>query len=213
MANPFARPAFNFKTPRVLLRTATESDAAAFHKHLINPANTPHQPTEDDLTIEQVLRRIAYFEKVTIEGKHGWIIFESRETGDFLGYGGYNCFEEVDAEEFLGTKPNSPGTKYLADWGIMMDHKYWGKGYAREIAICLIEYARSLGCGLFRTETDVDNEAWKGLMKGIGLAAFEQRGKASYDETKELLTWKWDVDTWEKAKAKLQGEGRWTDLA
>lgn len=212
MSPPFARSAIEIKTPRVLMRTAVESDKEAFHQNLINPANTPFQDTEVNLTLDQVSQRIAFFAKAAGERKHGWIVFISRETGDFLGYGGYNALEEVDAEEFLGSKATSSGRKYLADWGIMLDHKYWGKGYGREISIGLVEFARIMGCELFRTETSTDNEPWRALMRGIGVGSCENLQKASYDQNKEVLCWRWDLDTWEKCKQKLQNNGKWTEL-
>lgn len=211
MATPLASSPIEIKTPRVLIRLAVESDAAAFHQFLINPKNFPFQPTETDLTLERVIKRIGFFAKTAAEGKHAWVIFTSRETGEFLGYGGFNAFEEVEASEFLG-KDASAGKKWMMDWGIMLDHTNWRKGYGLEIGIGLVEHARGLGAELFRTETDNDNEPWRLLMKALGVSDCEARGNASYDEKVEVWNWKWDLEKWEEAKGKLKAEGKWTGV-
>ncbi|KAF6796933.1 acetyltransferase [Colletotrichum sojae] len=205
-------PTLEIRSPRIVIRTAVDSDAEAFLKFLTTPENFPFQETEKDLTLDRIRTRIAKFAELTAKGKHGWVVFVLRETNELIGYGGYNGFKSVDPTEFLsGTTTLPPGEKgNMTDLGIGIDHRHWRKGYGLEILEALVEYARvNLGCELFRTETGDDNQPWRSLMAAAGLGQFESREKASYDANQEVWLWKFDAGHWEKSKAKLQGDGKW----
>lgn len=205
-------PTLVIRSPRLIIRTAVESDAEAFLNFLTTPENFPFQESEKDLTLDRIRTRIAKFAELTVKGKHGWVVFVLRETNELIGYGGYNGFESVDPAEFLpGVTTLSPGEKrHMTDLGIGIDHKHWRKGYGLEVLEALIEYARTnLGCELFRTETGDDNQPWRSLMAAVGLGEFESREKASYDANQEVWLWKFDAGHWEKSKTKLQAEGKW----
>lgn len=216
--SPFSREAVEIKTPRVLMRTGTTADTEGYLKYSIEPANFPYGGCDATLTLEKCEKRVANFAEWTAEGKHAWIMFLSREMGDFMGFGGYNCFEAVDATAFLpgsaAAEASKAGeTKTLADMGIMLDHKYWGKGYGIEIMIGLVEHARrEMGAELFRTETDLGNKEWQALMKRIEVGEYMRKEKASYDANKEVLQWRWDEKIWLESKDKIQAKGRWIDI-
>ncbi|KAF6820637.1 acetyltransferase [Colletotrichum musicola] len=205
-------PTLEIRSPRIIIRTAVDSDAEAFLKFLTTPENVLFQESEKDLTLDRIRTRIAKFAELTAKGKHGWVVFVLRETNEPIGYGGYNGSESVDPTEFLpGTTTLSPGEKRnMTDLGIGIDHRHWRKGYGLEIFEALIEYARvNLGCEQFRTETGDDNQPWRSLMAAAGLGQFETREKASYDVNQEVWLWRFDVGHWEKSKTKLQGDGKW----
>jgi len=213
MASPFARPSYEILSPRLIIRTATELDTEAFHKLLTTPENFPHESPEKDLTPEKLRTRIGGFGESTARGQNAWVVFCLRETGELIGHGGYNTFELVEPGQFLGYKSGSSThsgpEKPMTDLGIMIDHRHWRKGYGLEILCALIEYARGLGCELFRTETGDDNEPWKALMQAAGLGGCKGRGPASYDEKLEVWNWKFDVDQWEQTKKDLEADGKW----
>lgn len=218
MDSQFARQNFEIKTPRVLIRTGIPSDAEAFRDFCTNAANFPYGGTQADLTLEKTTKRIATFAQWAAEGKHAWLMMFAREgSGDFIGYGGYNGFQVVNAADFLSGPPcigdGKDDDKVMADIGIMLDHRYWRQGYGLEILVGLVEYARrDMGAELFRTETDLDNQAWQALMHGAEVGGCVTRTKASYDATKEVLQWWWDATAWDEAKGKIKAKGKWIDV-
>lgn len=206
----FARPSYEIQSPRLIIRTPTASDTEAFHGFLTTRENFPHEEPEKDLTLEKLRARIGRFAESAGRGENAFMVFVLRETGQLIGYGGYNTFESVEPGKFLSTPDTPLGEKYMTDFGIMIDHRYWRKGYGLELLSALVEYARGeLGCELFRAETDNDNEPWRALMRSAGLAATEGRHKASYDENIDVWVWKFDAAHWEQAKKKLETEGKW----
>ncbi|GJC84342.1 hypothetical protein ColLi_07180 [Colletotrichum liriopes] len=210
MSSRFARPAYEIKSPRLIVRSATDSDAKDFYNLMTNPENFPFEEPEKNLTIERLRTRIGRFAEFTAEGKNAFMVVVLQETNQLIGYGGYNTFESLDTAEFLTETTLSPGKKYMTDVGIIIDHRYRRKGYALELVCALVEYARvELDCELFRAETGNDNKPWRALMQAVGLADFEGRHKASYDADQDVWVWKFDSGHWGQAKAKMQAEGKW----
>jgi RimJ/RimL family protein N-acetyltransferase len=206
------RTTLKIDSPRLIIRTAVQSDAEAFRDFLTTPGNFPFQEPEKDLTMDRIRTRIDKFANFTAKREHGWVVFVLRETKELIGYGGYNTFVSVDSAAFLagGTTTLSPGEKRMTDLGINIDHRHWRKGYGLEILEALVEHARTdLGCELFRTETGDDNQPWRSLMRAAGLGQFESRQKASYDANQEVWVWKFDAGHWEQSKKKLQADGKW----
>ncbi|EFQ34286.1 acetyltransferase [Colletotrichum graminicola] len=198
-------------TPRLIIRTAVQSDAEAYLSYLTNADNFPFQEPEKDLKIDRLRTRIDKFADFTRKGENGWIVILLRDTNELIGNGGYNTFESVDPSEFLsGTTTLPPGEKRMTDLGIGIDHKHWRKGYGLEALEGLIEHARTnLGCELFRTETGDDNQPWRSLMRTAGLGEFEARNKASYDASQEVWVWKFDAGHWNQSVNKLKEDGKW----
>ncbi|CAG9953410.1 unnamed protein product [Clonostachys rosea f. rosea IK726] len=188
---------------------ASEADTEAFHQFLINPKNFPHQPTETSLSPEQVRTRIGRFVELAAKGKNAWLVFILRETGEFIGYGGFNTFEEITSDQT--SSETEPQEKVLmTDLGVMIDHRYWRKGYGTEIMSALTEFAcDQLGCGLVRVETGLENEPWRALSTSMGLGAYEDKSGASYDPNQEVLVWKYSSDQWKGAKDAMVADGNW----
>ncbi|KAJ0165921.1 hypothetical protein CTA2_9443 [Colletotrichum tanaceti] len=209
-SSQFARTAYEINSPRLIVRTATDSDADAFHGLMTNPENFPFEEPEKNLTIERLRTRIGRFAEFTANGKNAFMVVVLRETGQLIGYGGYNTFESVDPVEFLSETTLSPGAKYMTDFGIIIDQSHWRRGYGLELVSVLVEYALvELGCELFRAETGDNNEPWRALMRAAGLADLEGRHQASYDANQEVWVWKFDSGHWKRAKEKMQAEGKW----
>ncbi|KAK1705320.1 hypothetical protein CaCOL14_011704 [Colletotrichum acutatum] len=199
-------------TPRLIIRTAIQSDAENLLNFLQTPDSFPFQESEQNLTIERIRTRIDKFVSFTKDGKNGWIVVILRETNELIGNGGYNTLETVDPAGFLTGKTTLPsGDRRMTDLGISIDHRHWRKGYGLEILEALIEYARiELCCEVFRIETGNDNQPWRSLMRAAGLGQFESRHKASYDANQEVWAWKFDAGHWEESsKTKLKGDGKW----
>lgn len=209
-SSPFARSSYEIQSPRLIIRTPSASDAEAYYKLLTTPENFSYEEAEQGLTLERLRVRIGRFAESVARGENSFMVIALRETGQLIGHGGYNTFESVELGQFLSISDALPGKKYMTDLGIMLDYSPWRKGYGLELLSALVEYARGeLGCELFRAETGTDNEPWRALMRSAGLAAFEGRHKASYDENLDVWVWKFDAGHWEQAKQKMEAEGKW----
>ncbi|WYZ46651.1 hypothetical protein EsH8_IX_000876 [Colletotrichum jinshuiense] len=205
-----ARSAYEVNSSRLIIRTAIDSDTESFHKLLTTAENFPFEEPEKGLTIEKLRARIGRFAESTAQGKNAFMVVILHETNQLIGYGGYNTFESAEPAEFLRETTLEPGQKKMTDIGIVLDHKYWRKGYGLELVSVLVEFARlELGCELFRAETGNDNEPWRALMRAAGLAEFEGKHKASYDANQDVWVWMFDSGHWEQAKTKMQAEGKW----
>lgn len=98
MANssPFARDTYEVHSPRLIIRTAINSDAEAMRDFITNADNNPHTPTESNITLESMRSRIAKWQELTAKGSKGFQIITLRSTGELVGYGGYNVFELIE---------------------------------------------------------------------------------------------------------------------
>ncbi|KAK1713431.1 hypothetical protein CaCOL14_009347 [Colletotrichum acutatum] len=209
-SSQFCRASYEIVSPRLVVRTTTESDIESFHAIMTTPENFPFEEPEKDLTVVKLRARIQKFAKMSAEGKNAFLVVELRGTNELIGYGGYNTFESVDPTEFLDQTTLQGSKTYMTDIGIIIDHKHWRKGYGLELIIVLIEYAQNeLGCEVFRAETGDDNKPWRALMRAAGLAKFEGRHKASYDEKQEVCVWKFDAGHWKQERERMQMEGKW----
>ncbi|PKS06751.1 hypothetical protein jhhlp_006825 [Lomentospora prolificans] len=212
---PWHPTAYNIQTPRLTLRTPTPADVEPFFKLLQTPQNFPHDPMEKDLTVEKLSEHVDRMVTAAASGKNGFLMFASRETGELVGFGGYNCFEMHAPSAFLGNREAVEGEEKeeeerMTDFGVVLDYKHWRKRYGIEILCALVEYARAeLGCELFRVETGMENGPWRALMGAMGFGGSERPAKASYDGAVECLAWRFDGGMWEEAKKGMREAGKW----
>ncbi|EFX04305.1 gcn5-related n-acetyltransferase [Grosmannia clavigera kw1407] len=224
--NQFARPAHEILTPRLVLRTPTFADVDAHYCHNSTPENFPFDVRDTELTPEKARSEIERIIDKTAAGRAALLFFALRDTGELIGHGGYNVFQLLDPAVYLGIEnkqdemsADSADTttnialaqkQYLADIGIMLDHKHWRKGFGLETLSAMVEYAQTeLGCGLFRIETDLANEPWRALMRAAGLGACESMHKATYDKDLDVWVWKFDTTHWAQAKETIKAAGKW----
>lgn len=169
---PWARPSHTLHTPRLLLRTALESDTVAFTRLFSDPKNNPfsgvrgHQKTE-----EEQRENLSKQAGSTARGENAWLVVilkpeqpvpESAEIlkvddGLLIGSTGFNEFElakNENGEEFLRT-----------DIGCLIDWRLHRKGYALETLEGIIEYAfAELMAKEISADTNLDNKPWRQLM-------------------------------------------------
>lgn len=207
------RESYEIISPRLVIRTALESDAEGLHRFLTTPENFPHMPYEKELTIENLRGSISRWKDTQAKRANAFLIVVLRETGEVIGQGSYNCFESVAAAPETSADGEAAGgqeKKMLTDFGVMLDHQHWRRGLGTEAVCSLVNFAiEELGCTLFRTETAKENEVWRAFMRRVGLEEFESFGPQSYDEKIEGWIWKFDADNWRRLKANAQETGRW----
>lgn len=207
----FPRDEYEIVSPRLIIRTARESDAEGLLQYLQTPENFPYFPCEKDLTVEKLRGRVGRWKAMQPEGKNAFMVIILRQTGEVIGQGSYNCFEWTEPTAAAGDSGSEAKEKNLfTDLGVMLDHKHWRKGLGTEAYCSLMEFAiAELGCDLFRTETAAENEPWKATIRNLGLANVESFGPQSYDANVTGWVWKYDARDWQKAKAGLQEKGKW----
>lgn len=209
------RESYEITSPRLIIKTALESDAEDLHRFLTTAENFPHTPYDKDLTVEKLRGSIGRWKDMQAKRANAFLIVVLRETGEIIGQGSYNCFEWVAAASETSTEGDAaPGQeetkKMLTDFGVMLDHQHWRKGLGTEAVCSLVDFAiEEVGCSLFRTETAEENEVWRDFMRRVGLEEFESFGPQSYDEKIKGWIWKFDADDWQTLKAKAQETGRW----
>ena len=227
MTYSFPPSSYEIVTPRLVIRNAIPSDAETMARILSSPENMPYQKCNGSIPIDEVLRRLANWNKMALEGSNAFLIIALRETGEPIGFGGFNCFEPqpasadipaseptlsdcIDSQPGSADKPASGTSPYLTDIGVLLDHSLWRRGYATEVLCASIDFAfTELKCQLIRHETDIKNEPWRALMQSMGFGHLEESGIVSFDKTTTGWIYKIDVGTWETARANLKASGRW----
>ncbi|KAI8243917.1 hypothetical protein K4K57_012762 [Colletotrichum sp. SAR 10_99] len=212
MAAPFPQEAYTITTPRLIIRSAVPEDDDALYKLLSTPENQPFDAVQPGLSPEVMRARINRWKPMTAAGKNAFMVVVLRETGEVIGNGGYNCFED-DSGTSVAQEDGEDGVQgrpYLTDTGVVLDHRHWGKGYGRETLCAKVEYAvEELGCRVVRVETADDNKPWRALMASLGLAEIETKGPVSYDEN--VIGWVYRIDSqqWRAVREDLKKRGKW----
>jgi RimJ/RimL family protein N-acetyltransferase len=209
MTPPTHRAYHSIATPRLLIRSAIPSDAQAIASLRGDPKNNPYTPVEPNLSAAVFEDRIRTWTAFAQEGKNAFMVIilldnptSSDGAGTLIGFGGFNCFE---------AERDSPTAEIVADTGAMIDHEYWGTGYAREAVCATVEYGLyTLGCGQITIETSVDNEPWRGLMRSIGLGPVERLREVGEEaNAQQESVYRFGRSEWEKARQQMMASGKW----
>ena len=103
---------------------------------------------------------------------HGFEVIE-RVTGAIVGSCGYKG------------PPDSDGAVEIA-YGIHPDHR--GRGYAKEVARGMVDFAFGAGARVVRAHTKVDNDASARILMACG---FERIGEVV--DAEDGLVWRWEL--------------------
>lgn len=233
MTAPFPQAAYKITTPRLIIRSAITDDAEALFHLLSTPENHPFGGAQTNISPEIIRGRIERWGPDYASGKKAILMITIRETGELIGCGGFNCFETAEGEtcdvalKKKGDEDEQEGgeeaagdsvtgearrliTPYLTDFGVVLDHRYWGKGYGREVLCGQVEFAvEGLGCSIVRVETELENEPWRAVMRSIGLGGLETNGAVSYGEKNIGWIYKIDPSTWSHSRRDLKKSGKW----
>lgn len=121
-------------------------------------------------TLDEAKKVIDYIKSQYIENGIGrWAVVE-KESGKFIGWSGFKLITDVVNER----------TNYY-DLGYRFMKKYWGKGYASETAIALLNHGfRNLDFKEIVGIAEVAHTASNAILKKIGLI---KRNEFDYDGT------------------------------
>lgn len=148
-------------SPRLTIRTAVPSDAEALVAYFSNAANFPW-PAETDLTLEKMLPRIQKWADATAAGRSAFMVIVLRETGQLIGFGGFNSLPRTEPLGAKATweirKGDGEGMVLAADVGVSIDHQHQRRGYAKEVVCAVVEYGfEHLGCAYAHLDTQKTN--------------------------------------------------------
>ncbi|KAH8890142.1 acyl-CoA N-acyltransferase [Thozetella sp. PMI_491] len=201
---PLFKAFYEIKTPRLIIRSAVPEDAEPVYRLLSSPDNNPHTPVDPELSPEVFSRRIARWKETAETGVNAFMVIASRETGELVGFGGFNSLPKKPALDGSGQEV------LVGDIGVMIDKKQWRKGYATEAICAKTEFGFShFGCGFMFLDTGKDNEPVRALMKALHLDHVESTKQSAFDKDDWVWLYEYDKATWERAKAQLKEEGKW----
>lgn len=211
MSGPTYRKNHRIETPRLIIRSAIPQDAQAIAALRGNPDNDIFGKADSD-DPDTYLRRMVNWQKASEEGRYAFTVILLRSPsgqgeGELVGFGGFNEFRWVDSPD--------PSADHVleVDVGVQIIHELWRKGYGREAFIGMVEYAfAELGAEQLSCDTNIRNEAWRELMKTVGLGKKEQahvnpEGHPGAGEKSWL--WQFSREDWVIAKAWMEKSGRW----
>ena len=212
MAPIHGRFGHHLETPRLILRTASPSDAKQFSIVRIDPLNNPFGGVVGaDRPESEQAERLRSQQSSTAAGDNGFMVIilkpdqpapDTAEVlkvhdGWLIGMSGYNSFP---------MKPVNGIDVYVGDTGALVDHRFARKGYALEALEGLTEHGfREMGLGGMFLETNVDNEPFKGLMSIMELD--DVRGYCSDDGGS--FTYTFGKEKWDAVKSALMKKGKW----
>ncbi|KAJ4417032.1 hypothetical protein N0V82_006386 [Gnomoniopsis sp. IMI 355080] len=202
-------------SPRLILRTPRTEDADPLMRFLSDPENFGY---EADLTIDDFKPRVERIAARTAAGENAFMIIILRETGDLIGFGGFNSLPRT---AMLNSKERKSDDilerKVLAgDMGVSIDHHHQRKGLAREAVCALTDFGfDTLGCGYMHMDTQEDNEGFRALMRHMGFTE-KKGGGVEVDDAVFKFAWKslnydWDQSTWRRVKDDLMKRGLLSD--
>ena len=168
-----------FRTERLILRRARESDLAAMHRVLSDPRAMAYWSSPPHADVEQTREWLA-----------SMIAIQSTEGEDFV-------------VELAGKLIGKAGLWRFPEIGFILRSDYWGRGFAQEALSFVLDRAFAIH-GLPKVEADVDprNEASLKLLRRLG---FRETGR---EERTFLVGEQWcdsvylelDAATWNARK-------------
>ncbi|KAH8780136.1 hypothetical protein F5883DRAFT_690100 [Diaporthe sp. PMI_573] len=126
--HPTRREAHRIETQRLVIRTAAPGDASDIAALRGNPENNPYGGA-DSGDPDVYKGRISKWQKSNAEGRYAFLVILLRDSGRFIGFGGYNEFRWISPS---GGQTEGKKDVLEVDIGAQIDHRYWRKGYARE---------------------------------------------------------------------------------
>ncbi|MEH6534799.1 MAG: GNAT family N-acetyltransferase [Psychroserpens sp.] len=158
---------FYIETERLIMRELLPSDVDGIfeldgntevHKYLGNNPIT---------TKTQAEKIIAFIREQYLERGIGRFATIEKSSGDFIGWSGFKL--NTGDNETLGSKRD------FYDIGYRFIPKYWGKGYATESSLAVLNYGfQKLKLDVVFGAAEVDNIASNKILQKIGLQHMEQ---------------------------------------
>lgn len=150
------------ETERLVLREIIPEDAKAFFEMDSNPEVVKYVGMKPLTEISQSVEMIKSIRKQYEENGIGrWAVIQ-KDTGKLVGWSGLKLIKEINNHH------------NIYDLGYRFTPEYWGKGYATETSIAVLNYAfKEMKLGKVFAYADVENNASNHVLKKLG---FEEKG-------------------------------------
>ncbi len=151
------------ETERLLLREIVPTDEDGMFALDADPNVQTYLGNKPITSKEQAQQTIQMIREQYVENGIGrWAVVE-KETGDFTGWAGLKLIKE----------PINNHTNYY-DLGYRFIHKYWGQGYATEVARASLNYGfTQLQLNEIFAMADVRNQASRKVLEKVGFQCVE----------------------------------------
>ncbi|RYF20448.1 MAG: N-acetyltransferase [Flavobacteriales bacterium] len=154
---------FLLETERLILREFRNEDVTGMFELNSNPEVQMYVGNKPIASLSQAMDEINFIQDQYLKNGVGRLAVIAKETGDFLGWGGLKLITE-----------EMNGRKNFYELGYRFIPKYWGNGYATEVAKASINY----GFEKFKLDTiyaitDLENQASKNVLQKVGFNATE----------------------------------------
>lgn len=160
----------HLETERLLMRDLMDEDVSGMFEMDSDAEVHKYLGNKPIATIAQAQKYIDSIKQQYIENGIGrWAVVE-KENGNFIGWSGFKFITDE-----IGGRSN------FYDLGYRFIKKYWGKGYATEIAVASLNYGfTKLGYNEICAMADVGHIASNAILKKIGLV---KQNEFTYDGT------------------------------
>ncbi|KUJ50951.1 GNAT family N-acetyltransferase [Chryseobacterium sp. JAH] len=150
------------ETERLILREIITEDAEAFFAMDSNPEVVKYVGTKPLTHISQSVEMIENIRNQYTENRIGRWAAINKEDGKLVGWSGLKLIKEINNH------------KNIHDLGYRFTPEYWGKGYATETSIAVLNYAfNEMKLDQVFAYADVENDASNHVLRKLG---FEEKG-------------------------------------
>ncbi|CAD7798277.1 Spermidine N(1)-acetyltransferase [Chryseobacterium aquaeductus] len=155
------------ETERLVLREIIPEDAEAFFAMDSNPEVVKYVGIQPLTDISQSIETIENIRKQYEENGIGrWAVIR-KEDGKLVGWSGLKLIKEINNHQ------------NIHDLGYRFTPEYWGKGYATETSIAVLNYAiNSINLNEIYAYADVENAASNHILRKLGF----QEKETFFDE-------------------------------
>lgn len=153
---------FYLETERLILRDILESDVDGMFELDSDPVVHKYLGNNPIKTKDKAAKIILFIQKQYKELGIGRLAAIEKSTGDFMGWSGLKL--NIGAKEALNGQTN------FYDIGYRFIPRYWGKGYATESSVAILDFGfKKLNIDTICGAAEKDNIASNKILKKIGL--------------------------------------------
>ncbi len=151
------------ETKRLILREVLSTDVDNLFELDNNPnvqKYVGNKPVKDKLEVEKLIQNLQL--QYTENGISRWAVID-KNTNEFIGWSGIKLIKE---------SMNNHNNFY--ELGYRFIERYWGKGFATETTVALVDYAfKNLKIENIYAICDIENKGSKNVLEKTGLKLIE----------------------------------------
>lgn len=154
---------FLIETERLILRNLLADDVDGMFELNSNPKVQRFVGNQPIKNLSEAKENIEFIQAQYLKNGVGRLAVIEKQTGEFLGWGGLKLITE---------EMNGHRNFYELDYRFLP--KYWGKGFATEVANASIKYGfEELKVAMIYAIADVENHASRNVLEKVGFKFIE----------------------------------------